>query len=313
MLRLAVLLALALLATPARAQEGPLRLVVCAPPGSTTDIIARIWQEPLSERLGRTIIVENRPGAGGLIGAEAVARAPADGRTVGLCFVGPVAIQPHLQRMPYDPRRDLRPVSVMATTPFVLAVAADLGATFEAFLAAARRPNADLSYGTIGAGSVATLAMIQLQERAGFRAEPVIYRGTPQALTDIVAGRIAAMILHPSVALPFVQQGRVAMVLTTGRERHPLAPETPTVVERGMPELVVDGWNGMFAPGGTSDAAVEGLAAALAAAGRDRRVVEGLAREGYVPGTNTPAEFARMIEADDERWGGVIRRHNIMQ
>jgi tripartite-type tricarboxylate transporter receptor subunit TctC len=313
MQRLAVL-ALAMFAGAAAAQawpSGPVRIIACAPAGSTTDIIARVYQDALGAELGQPIVIDNRPGAGGLIGAEATARARPDGQTFGLCFVGPVAIQMHLQRMPYDPDRDLMPLTVMANTSFAMVSHPPLGRTLEEFRASATRPGADLSFGSIGAGSVANLAMQLLAERTGMRLESVIYSGTPAALTDMVAGRIAAMILHPSVALPFARDNRVNILFVTGTTRHPVIPDVPSVVELGLPELVVDGWNALFAPGGTPAEINARMVQAVHAAARRPAVIEALAREGYVPGVNTPEQLTAQIRADRARWGELIRTRNI--
>jgi tripartite-type tricarboxylate transporter receptor subunit TctC len=143
------------------------------------------------------------------------------------------------------------------------------------------------------------------------RLESVIYSGTPAALTDMVAGRIAAMILHPSVALPFARDGRVNILFVTGTTRHPVIPDVPSVVELGLPELVVDGWNALFAPGGTPAEINARMVQAVHAAARRPAVIEALAREGYVPGVNTPEQLTAQIRADRARWGELIRTRNI--
>uniref|UniRef100_UPI0025B7F1B8 Bug family tripartite tricarboxylate transporter substrate binding protein n=1 Tax=Elioraea sp. TaxID=2185103 RepID=UPI0025B7F1B8 len=287
----AALLSAALLSAPATAQE-PLRLVVCAPAGSTVDITARLWADALKDRLGQPVVVEPRAGAGGMVGVEHVARARADGMTALVCFPGSFTMRPHLGApMPVDPNAALVPVALLATAPFVFAADARLGATLPDFLTRAKQPGADLSYASVGNGSLAHLGMELFKARTGVALVHVPYRGSPEAIADLLGGRIAAFITPLSAIAGQIAEGRIAALFTTGEARLPQLPAVPTAREAGLPDLTVITWHGLFLPAGVPDAALARLSAAvLAAAREDQRLREGLARAGSDLPVTTPAE-----------------------
>jgi tripartite-type tricarboxylate transporter receptor subunit TctC len=313
--RLAALLPLALglaLPSPSLAQD-PLRLVVCAPAGSTVDITARLWAEALRERLRQPIVVEPRAGAAGMIGVEAVARARPDGLTALVCFPGSFTMRPHLGGpMPVDPNTALSPVALLATAPFVFAADARLGRTLPAFLARAKAPGADLSYASVGTGSLAHLGMELFKARTGTALVHVPYRGSPEAITDLLAGRIAAMITPLSAVQGHVAEGRIAALFTTGPERLPQLPAVPTAAEAGLPDLTVVTWHGLFLPAGVPEAVMARLSAAvLAAAREDKALKDGLARAGSDLPVTTPAEARAHIAAESAVWRRVIAEAGI--
>lgn len=302
-------------AAPALGQDWPgrepIRLIVCAPGGSTVDLTARLWADALKDRLGATIVVDPRPGGGGVIGAQAVAQARPDGHTLGVCFPGPFTMRPHLQPTPgFDPLADLRAVAILMTAPFVFVVDAAIAPDLQKFLAAARAR--DLSYASVGNGSLAHLGMELFQARTGVRLVHVPYRGSPEAMADLLGGRIAAFITPLSAVEAQVGSGKLAALFTTGPERLAQLPNVPTAREAGLPDLAVVTWHGLFAPRATPEPIVALLsAAALAAAREDAKLKEGLARAGSAVAAMTPEQAAAMIRAESETWGRVIRAAGI--
>lgn len=312
MLRRLALAALLLVSLPAAAQE-PLRLVVCAPAGSTVDITARLWADALKDRLGQPVVVEPRAGAGGMVGVEHVARARADGTTALVCFPGSFTMRPHLGTpMPVDPSTALAPVALLATAPFVFAADARLGATLPAFLERARAPGADLSYASVGNGSLAHLGMELFKARTGTALVHVPYRGSPEAIADMLGGRIAAFITPLSAVAGHVETGRIAALFTTGEARLPQLPNVPTAREAGLPDLTVVTWHGLFLPAGVPEAAMARLSAAVLAAARgDSALREGLARAGSDLPVTTPDQARAHIAAESATWKQVIAETGI--
>jgi len=316
-MRLIAALAALLAAAPALAQDwpgrDPLRIIVCAPGGSTVDLTARLWADAIKEQLGgHAILVEPRPGAGGMIGAEAVARARPDGQTLLVCFPGSFTMIPHLRaNLPIDPLHDLRPVALLATAPFVFAADARLARTLPEFLAKARAPGSDLSYASVGPGSLAHLGMELFKMRTGARLEHVPYRGSPEAMTDLLGGRIAAFITLLSAVQGHIAEGKVAALFVTGESRLSALPEVPTAREAGLPDLTVVTWHGLFAPRATPEPVVQRIAAAVAAARGSAALREGLARAGSDLPSHGPAEAEAHIRAESETWRGVIRAAGI--
>lgn len=305
------LLAATAFAAPAAAQDWPgrepLRLIVCAPGGSTVDVTARAWAEALKEPLsGHPIVVEPRAGAGGMIGVEAVARARPDGTTLLVCFPGSFTMIPHLRaNLPVRPLEDLRPVALLATAPFVVVSHPEAGRSLAEFLARAR--SADLNYASVGAGSLAHLGMELLKLRTGVRLEHVPYQGSPQALADLLAGRVAAFITLLSAVEGHVKEGRLAPLFVTGPERLPQLPAVPTAREAGLPDLTVLTWHGLFVPRATPEPVFAKIAEAVAKARANPGLKEALARAGSDLPALSPAEAEAFIRAESETWGGVIR------
>jgi tripartite-type tricarboxylate transporter receptor subunit TctC len=315
MRRFAFLAALLALAMPATAQDWPgrepIRLIVCAPAGSTVDLTARLWAEALKERLSATIVVEPRPGGAGVIGAQAVAQARADGNTLGVCFPGPFTMRPHLAPTPgFDPLSDLRAIAILMTAPFVFAADANVARDLPGLLGAARAR--DLSYASVGNGSLAHLGMELFLARTGVKMVHVPYRGSPEAIADLLGGRVAAFITPLSAVQGHVAEGKLAALFTTGERRMPQLPNVPTAREANLPDLEVVTWHGLFAPAATPAPIVAKLSAAvLAAAAEDARLKEGLARAGSDLAMLTPDHAAAMIRAESNTWGIVIRAAGI--
>jgi tripartite-type tricarboxylate transporter receptor subunit TctC len=301
-------------ATPAFAwPDKPVRVVVPAPPGSSLDVIARALAEPLRLRWGQPIVVENRAGAGGMIGMDTVAKAAPDGHVLGVGFNGPIAFGPFMYRkMPYDPATQLVPVVLTTSQPNVLAVSASNPAsTVPEFVAWAKAQGDRVNYGSVGAGSSSHLTMELFRRAAGFQATHVAYNGSPPAATSLAAGDTQALMTVAPALLPMIQSGRIKLLGATSLKRTEVLKDLPTVAEQGYPGFEALAWNGLFAPAGTSDAVVRRIADDVTAALAEPAVREGLAKQGLIAGGGTPAEFAAFIRAESKTWGAMIREAGI--
>ena len=287
----------------------PVKVVVPYPPGSTPDIVGRTLAERLQKALGQSFVVENRSGAGGNIGAEAVAKAPGDGYTLLVGGNGPVAINKHLYRgMGFDPDRDLVPVSLLASAPQMLVVAQDVKAgDFRSFIELAHRNPGRLSYASVGSGSASHLTMELLKSEARLFIVHIPYRGFPPAVTDMLAGNIQAMFAIIPAVLPQVKAGRMKGLAVTALKRSALAPDVPSVAELGYPQLESLAWIGLLATAGTPAPALERLAAETAAAMRAEDTRELLGKQGFDVVGGDPADFAAWIRAESQKWEKVIR------
>ncbi|MCR0985595.1 Bug family tripartite tricarboxylate transporter substrate binding protein [Roseomonas populi] len=310
-------------AEPALAQPAwpvrPLRLIVPFPPGTTPDTLARALAPHLSASLGQpgqaqalAVVVENRPGAAGRVGAEATARAT-DGHSFGIGNNSSIATaKAMVPNLAYDPLHDLRPVALLVRTPQVLVVSGSTSvATVAAFTEAARRRPGGLSYASIGAGSASHLAMEEFALGAGIQLVHVPYGGFPQAVLDLLAGRIDAMFCPIAAVLPQIAEGRLRGVAVTAETRAAQIPEVPTLGEAGVPNAVSFGWNGLFAPQSTPPAVITRVAEACrtALAGAATRAT--LERAGFDVGWMGPDAFTDFVATEVERWGGLIQRLGI--
>src|SRR5688572_14206663 len=261
----------------------PVKVVVPYPAGSTPDIIGRTLAERLQKALGQPFIVENRSGAGGNIGAEAVAKAPADGYTLLVAGNGPVAINKHLYKgLGYDADRDLAPISLLATAPQMLVIKPMLdAANFKAFIEHVRKNPGRLSYASVGGGSASHLTMEMLKNDAKLFLVHIPYRGFPPAVTDMLAGNIDAMFAIIPAVLPHVKAGKMKALAVTARNRNPMAPEVPSVAELGVPQLESLAWIGLLAPAATPAQIRERLSAEAGRAMRAAEVRELLGRQGF--------------------------------
>jgi len=287
----------------------PIKLVVPFPAGSATDQIARVVGQQLQEALGQPFVVENRSGAGGNIGAEAVAKAPADGYTLLVAGNGPVAINRHLYKgLGYDPERDLAPISLLASAPQMLVVRPELGTVdFKAFMEYARRQPGKLSYASVGGGSASHLTMELLKRDAGLALVHVPYRGFPPAVTDMLAGNIDAMFAIIPAVLPQIKAGKVTPLAVTALQRTSMAPEVPSIAELGMPQLESLAWNGFLAPAGTPASVISRLSGETTRGMRTAETREALGKLGFDVVAGTPEEFARWMRVESQKWALVIR------
>ena len=287
----------------------PVKLVVPFPPGSTPDIVGRTLGTKLQEALGQPFIVENRTGAGGNIGTEAVAKAPADGYTLLIGINGPIATNKYLYRsLPYDSDKDLAPISLLASAPQMLVVAPALGVeTFGAFIDYARAHPGRLSYASVGSGSASHLTMELLKGEAKIDLVHVPYRGFPPAVTDMLAGNIQAMFAIIPGVLPHVRAGKMKALAVTALRRSKLAPDVPSVAELGMPQLESLAWIGLLAPAGTPRAVLARLSEETMRRMQAPDVRELLGKQGFDVVAGTPAQFRQWIGAESAKWARVIK------
>ncbi|MDP3416419.1 tripartite tricarboxylate transporter substrate binding protein [Falsiroseomonas sp.] len=301
-------------AQEARAQEAwPQRavtLVVPFAPGGPVDNVARPVAEGLRRALGQTVIVENRAGAGGLVGTRIVAAARPDGYSMLVGSPGPLIIAPAAGAADSpDPLQALAPVALIADSPQILAVTNALPATdLASFVALAKARPGALNLGSAGIGTTPHLAMELLAQLAGIQMEHVPYRGTGAALPDLIGGKIDALFGDISALLPLLEAGSVRALAITADARSPLAPAIPTTAELGFPALVVRNFQALLAPAGTPDAILQRMAAALAEALGDSQVAAALARIGSQPARSGPAHLAHYLAAERATWEPVIRR-----
>lgn len=285
------------------------RIVVPYPGGSTPDIVARALGTKLQASLGQAFIVENKPGAGGNIGAADVAKSAADGHTLLVAVNGPVAVNKYLYKeMPYDADKDLLPISLLASSPQMLAVTPSVGATtFGDFLKVARQKPGRLSYGSVGGGSASHLTMELLKNDAKVFIVHIPYRGFPPAITDMLAGNIDAIFAIIPAVLPHVRAGKLNALAVTAIKRSNLAPDVPSVAELGYPQLESLAWIGLLAPAGTPQAIVSRLHAEAVKAMRASDTQDSLGKQGFDVVAGSPAEFSSWIRAESAKWAKVIR------
>ncbi|MEK8029160.1 Bug family tripartite tricarboxylate transporter substrate binding protein [Pseudaquabacterium rugosum] len=293
--------------------DKPVKVIVPCPAGCSLDTIARALSEPLRARWGQPLVIENKAGAGGTLGMDAVAKAAPDGHTVGLGFNGPIAFAPYLyKRLPYQPERDLLPVILTTSQPNVLAVRADHPArTLPEFITWARKEGGKLNYGSVGNGSSSHLTAELMLTQIGVDAVHVPYAGSPPAATALVGGETQMLFTVEPPLLPLVQGGRLRLLATTGLKRMDGHPELPTLAESGLPGFEALAWNGVFAPAGTPSAVVERMNADIQAVLQLPAVRESLIRQGLVPGGGSAASFRSFIQEESRKWGAVIRKVGI--
>lgn len=309
---LAMLVVLASLPLSAAAQmypSKPVRVIVPYPAGSTPDVVGRTLASKLQAALGQPFVVENRAGAGGNIGAEAVAKAPADGHTLLIGGNGPVAINKMLYKnLAFDSDRDLVPVSLLASAPQMLVVHPSVGVnSFKEFVVHVRRNPGRLSYGSVGGGSASHLTMELFKSDAKAFIVHIPYRGFPPAVTDMLAGNIQTMFAIIPAVLPQVRAGKMTGLAVTGLKRSAMAPEVPSVAELGYPQLESLAWIGLLATAGTPQEVVARLGAETTRAMHAPDTRETLSKQGFDVIGGTAAEFAAWIRAESAKWASVIR------
>ena len=287
----------------------PIRFIVPFAAGAgVLDIMARLVGQHLGQSLGQQAIIDNRPGAGGNVGAEVAAKAAPDGYTM---LMGAVAlvVSPYLYaRLPFDPLTDLAPVTQVNSAPLMLVVHPSLPVTSVAELIAyAKARPGQLNYGSGGVGATPFLATELFKSMAGIDVVHVPYKGGAPALADLVAGQLSFMIENVPGTLPFVKDGKLRALAITSRQRLALVPELPTMEEAGVPGYEMIGWNGIFVPKATPPEIVARLNAELVKVLRSTEVGEQLARLGAVPVGDTPEQFGAFVKAESARWGKIIK------
>lgn len=309
---IAVIAVFLVLAADGLAQSYPVRpitMVVPFSPGGPGDILGRIIAPPMSSRLGQPIVVDNRPGAGSTIGAEAVAKSAPDGYVVLLGSAATYAVAPNVYpRLAYDPNTSFAHIGLVAQAPFLLAVHPSLQATTlkEVIELAKAKPN-QIHYGSTGNGTLVHLAGEILKSLAGIELVHVPYKGVAGAVTDLVAGRVQLMFEQPSAFLQHIQAGRLRPIALSSPERFEGLPGVPTMKEAGLPEYDVTAWLGLAAAKDTPAPIVERLNEELLAALADSKVRESLARQGLKPAGGTPEEFAAFIKSQNAKFARAVK------
>ncbi len=288
--------------------QRPVKIVVPYAPGGNTDGIARVVGAKLGQALGQQFIVENRPGANGIVATEVVVNAAPDGYTLLMSTVGQVAVNPAMTTVPFDPQKDLVPVSNVASNPFVLAIHKSVPAqNLQEFVAYVKSRQGQLSYGSGGVGSIGHLTSALFLKRAGLEMNHAAYRGGGPAVADLVGGQIPMYFANQSEVAPFEGQGVIRLIAISSLKRSSKLPDVPTVAEQGYPGFETLTWNGLMAPAKTPKEIVDKLAAEVAKAVRDPEVLKRFAAYGVDPIGNTPAEFASEIKRDIPLWAEAVK------
>lgn len=314
--RLAIASLAVIPAGAARAQTWParpIRLVVPFAPGGASDVLGRVIAEPLGRRLGQPVVVENRTGAAGNIGAETVAKAAPDGHTLLLGFDGTLTINPAIYpRLPFDPVRDFAPITKLADVPVLITTHPGFAPrTVTELVAEARRRPGEVTFSSAGVGSTGHLAGELLKQRAGIDMTHVPYRGGGQALADLLAGRIDLLFAAIPATAPAVAQGTLRAMAVTSRARSPALPDVPTVAEGGYDGFDVASWYGLLAPAGTPAAVIARTHGASIASLAEPEVQTRFRDNGAEPVGNAPQAFAEEIAAGIARWAAIVRAAGI--
>src|SRR5438067_2918628 len=307
------LFSIALLAQAQSFPAKPIHLIVPFPPGGGNDTVARAIAHELGPDLGQPMVIDNRPGAGGSVGAELAAKAPPDGYTLFLAGVGSHAVNPNLHaKLGYDPVKDFAPITLLASAPSVLVVNPAVPArTIAEFTAYARANPGKLNYASNGNGSAAQLAAAMYEYLAGVKMVHVPYKGIAPAMTDLMSGEVQLMFGTIVALVPHIQAGKLRALAVTSRKRSALLPDLPTLTESGLPDYEAGPWYGVMAPAGTPGEIVERLHGAIARALKQPDVAKRLAAEGAIVIASTPAEFGAHIKAELARVGNVVRAAGI--
>src|SRR5688572_16731184 len=298
------------ISAPAWAQSypaKPVRMIVAFPAGGGSDIVGRIVAAKLSERLGQQVVVENRAGGGGSIGAEAAVKAAPDGYTISLAGTSEMAINPFIYKLAYDPVKELVPVGLVGTTPMVIVVTPSLTAKSAADLVAlAKSQPGALNVGSAGNGSLTHLAAELFRSMTGVAWTHVPYKGAPPALNDLAGGRVQVMFSTVPAALGLIKSNLIRPVGVSTQSRAAALPEVPTVAEAGIAGYDPQFWYGVFVPAATPKDVMAKLSDAVAQSVKDPGVMDALGKQGVVPASMTPAQFSDYVKAEAARWGKVV-------
>jgi tripartite-type tricarboxylate transporter receptor subunit TctC len=308
------LAALAALTVPhvAAAQEDyPNRLIKLIVPfaaGGNTDVVGRVTAAYMQNTLKVNVVVENRAGAGGITGTDAVAKAAPDGYTLCVCGIGPITVSPSTEKLPYDPLKDLAPISLINTNPLILIINPKVEAKTAAELAALSKRTPDgLSYGTVGAGGLMQFAAEIFRVKTGSKFTSVPYRGGALATGAVVAGDVQLAFSNMSDAMAQMAAGTVRPLAITTAKRSPQTPELPTLMEQGLVDYPVESWNALFAPAGTPQPIVDKLAQVMAAMAKDEAIQKKMADFGSIAVANSPKEFSDMLRAETVQWEKALK------
>ncbi|WP_422651021.1 Bug family tripartite tricarboxylate transporter substrate binding protein [Cupriavidus sp. H18C1] len=290
----------------------PIRFIVPYAAGGTTDLVARTVGQRVAEKLGQPVVIENRPGAGGNIGMEAVAKAAPDGYTIGFGAISTNALNPHIYKaMPFDPRRDFTAVSLLGTSTIVLEVGNQLPVKTVAELVAWAKRNPGLTYATAGTGTSMHLAGAMFAQMTGTSLTHVPYKGSSPAINDMLGGHIPVMFDNLPASLPHIQAGKLRALAVAGSTRSPALPNVPTLAEAGLTGYSVEPWFGVYGPAGVPADIVQKLNAAFVEALGSAPVRDKLVQAGFNPKSSSAAELQALTQAEYEKFGKVARSANI--
>lgn len=307
-------LVLALLAAvaagPAAAQNWPtqaVNIIVGFGPSSTPDLVSRVMAEHLRKKLDQPFVVHNRPGAGGNIGLEAVAKSAPDGYTIGTTIPGPLLVNPITMKMSIDPSKDIKPVTILATQPSVLVVSAKLGVNnLQELIALLKKNPGKYNYSSIGIGSISHLSMVLVEQQSGTEIQHIPYKSSPEAVAAVIAGETHMATLAPNAVTGHAESGTIKMIAVSTPKRWPALPDVPTFAEQGVEGVQAEAWMAMVAPAGTPDAIIEKLYQEVKAGLESAEVKEQMKKFGFEPVGITPAEFKKRLEEDGKRWAKVV-------
>lgn len=292
--------------------DRPIRMIVPFAPGGGTDIVSRLVAQRLGDSIKQTVVVDNRAGGAGNIGAELVARANPDGYTLLVGSATILAVNPVVFKVTYNPGRDFAPITLLGSQPHLMVVHPSVPAnSVREFVALAKEKSIRLNYGSSGTGGPAHLGGELFKIVAGIDMTHIPYKGTGPAVIDLVGGQLQVGLLSLASSMPHVKTGRLKALAVTSPKRAVVAPDLPTIAESGYPGFEVRSWYGLLAPTGTSKAIVDKLSTQIAAVLRQPEVIAKLASDGAEPGGDTPAEFAAYIRSEAERWGKVVKTAGI--
>jgi tripartite-type tricarboxylate transporter receptor subunit TctC len=294
--------------------DQPIKIIVTFPPGGSADIVIRALQPVVSETLRQTIIIENKAGAGGNIGIGAVAKSAPDGYTLGVAAAGVLTVNPHLNpaAMPFDPLKDLTPVTMLAEIPFVLVASQQSGINSVAdIIAKAKAEPQALSIGHGGNGTAMHLTSALFNQKAGVGVQLIAYRGTAPASVDVLAGHIPLAVLDIPASKQLINDGKLKALGVSAAKRVTFLPDVPPLAEQGLSEFESVGWFGLVAPAGTPSEIVDTLNAAFVKALSDPAAIEKIRVLGAEPAPGSPEAFAKFIRSESEKWGKLITETGI--
>jgi tripartite-type tricarboxylate transporter receptor subunit TctC len=292
--------------------DKPVRMLVAFPAGGGTDIVARLIAERLTARWGQQVIVDNRGGAGGVIGTEIAARSAPDGYTIFMATLGNLSINPHLYKMDVDPIKDLAPISNVVDVNFVLVANPSFAAkNVKELIELARKQPGQINFSSSGVGGAPHLAGELFNEMAGVKLTHVPYKGSAPSFTDLLGGQVAVTFDSLVQALPHIQAGKLRPLAVLAAKRSPLLPDVPTLSEAGVPGYDFANWFGLVAPTGVPADRIDKLNADVRAVLAQPAVQEQLAKMGAVPAGDTPQQFGKLIRDDSAKWARIIKEQNI--
>jgi tripartite-type tricarboxylate transporter receptor subunit TctC len=293
----------------------PIRMVIAFPAGGPTDFVGRLLADKMKEQLGQSVIIENRAGANGAIGADFVAKSEPDGHTLFLTTVGAVAITPGMRNdLPYDTLRDFAPISLVVRNTTILVTRPDPALTSAKDLAAqAKAKPEQIPFASTGVGSMPHLALELFQSAGSVKFLHVPYRGAAPALTDLIGGQVQALFADAPVLLPQIDGGKLKPLAAAAAARNPKLPNVPTLMEQGFPDTQADNWYGLLAPARTPPAVIAKLNGAVTVALNDAAIKDKLVQSGAVPSPTSPAEFGELLRSELQRWGRIVREKGIKE